>query len=132
MEEANEQNNFLTMAYYDTDGNGILATQGMEPAVGARLSDLAPEGRSVVKAALEGRRSVSRLFQSEVSDQRIFVYSVPVYDGEATQPSEHWPPAIISKSFPISCRAARFSREADIFIWSVRRENFLSDRRIRL
>ena len=82
MEEANEQNNFLTMAYYDTDGNGILATQGMEPAVGARLSDLAPEGRSVVKAALEGRRSVSRLFQSEVSDQRIFVYSVPVYDGE--------------------------------------------------
>lgn len=82
MEEANEQNNFLTMSYYDTDGNGILATQGMEPAVGARLSDLAPEGRSVVKAALEGRRSVSRLFQSEVSDQRIFVYSVPVYDGE--------------------------------------------------
>ena len=82
MEEANEQNDFLTMAYYDTDGNGVLATQGMEPAVGARLSDLAPEGRSVVKAALEGRRSVSRLFQSEASDQRVFVYGVPVYDGE--------------------------------------------------
>ncbi len=82
MEEANEQNDFLTIAYYDTDGNGVLATQGMEPAVGARLSDLAPEGRSVVKAALEGRRSVSRLFQSEASDQRVFVYGVPVYDGE--------------------------------------------------
>ena len=82
LKKANENNTFLTMTYYDTAGEGILTASGKETVTDASLSDLSPDGRKAVQEALSGNRSVSRLFQSEVSDQRIFVYSVPVYDGE--------------------------------------------------
>ncbi len=75
-------NTFLTMTYYDTAGEGILTASGKETVTDASLSDLSPDGRKAVQEALSGNRSVSRLFQSDISDERVFVYSVPVYDGE--------------------------------------------------
>ncbi len=82
MEKANKNNNFLTMSFYDAEGQGILSTWGKETVTGVTLSDLSFEGKTAVQEALSGDRSVSRLFQSEISDERVFVYSVPVYDGE--------------------------------------------------
>lgn len=82
LKKANENNTFLTMTYYDTAGEGILTASGKETVTDASLSDLSPDGRKAVQEALSGNRSVSRLFQSDISDERVFVYSVPVYDGE--------------------------------------------------
>ena len=48
----------------------------------ADLSLLSEEGRNGIRKALKGESSVSRLFESQISDGRVFAYSVPVYDGE--------------------------------------------------
>ena len=122
LKKANENNTFLTMTYYDTAGEGILTASGKETVTDASLSDLSPDGRKAVQEALSGNRSVSRLFQSDISDERVFVYSVPVYDGEIS--SARWRPAIISKFFPISCRAVPCWVATDISTCSVQKEIF--------
>lgn len=71
------------MAYFDLDGNGVLVTVGQEAETEAKLSDLSPEGRGAVEVAMQGEAAVSKMFESEISGSRVFVYSVPVYaDGE--------------------------------------------------
>lgn len=78
-----QSNSFLTMAYFDLDGNGVLVTVGQEAETEAKLSDLSPEGRGAVEIAMQGEAAVSKMFESEISGSRVFVYSVPVYaDGE--------------------------------------------------
>jgi hypothetical protein len=79
LDKVNQNNEFLTIVYYDKNGEGIISNLGEEPIVGASLSELSPEGRKGVELALEGSASVSRLFESEISENRVFSYSVPVY-----------------------------------------------------
>ena len=79
LEEANQTNAFLTMAYFGQDQKGVISTMGREPIEDAALSDLTQEGQEGVRKALEGEPAVSRLFMSEVSNNRVFAYSVPVY-----------------------------------------------------
>lgn len=82
LNKANQNNAFLTIVYYDRNGKGIISTIGQEPEIDASLSSLSPEGRRVVEMALEGEVSVSQLFESLISDNSVFVYSVPVYSGD--------------------------------------------------
>lgn len=82
LEQANRDNNFLTMVYFGQDGRGVISTTGNETVTGAGFSELSQEGMKVVKKALAGTASVSRLFESEFSGQRVFAYAVPVYDGD--------------------------------------------------
>ena len=82
LDEANQNNTFLTMVYYDTSGEGVISVMGEEPVIGAKLSDLSPEGRRVIEFLFEGTASVSRLFESKLSDSRVFAYSVPVYGND--------------------------------------------------
>lgn len=79
LDKVNQNNEFLTIVYYDRNGEGIISNLGNEPIVGASLSELSPEGRKGVELALEGSASVSRLFESAISENRVFSYSVPVY-----------------------------------------------------
>lgn len=79
LEEANQTNAFLTMAYFGQDQKGVISTMGREPIEDAALSDLTQEGQEGVRKALKGESAVSRLFMSEVSNNRVFAYSVPVY-----------------------------------------------------
>lgn len=93
LDKAHRNNSFLSIAYYDLNGDGIISTMGKELTVGAKLSELSPEGQRAIELAWEGTVAVSKLFESEFSDKRIFVYSVPVYDGDtvigALAASEH-------------------------------------------
>lgn len=82
LDEANQNNTFLTIVCYDLNGNGVISTMEQDPDVDAKLSDLSSEGRRVVEQAMEGTASVSQLFESVISDNSVFVYSVPVYDGD--------------------------------------------------
>lgn len=79
LEEANEQNDFLTMIYMAAGGYGVAATLGKGYNDDIRLEDLQDEVRPVIDDALEGRSTVSRLFVGEISEERIFAYGVPVY-----------------------------------------------------
>ena len=79
LDKVNQNNEFLTIVYYDKDGQGIISNLGDQPIVGADLSALSPEGRKGIELALEGSASVSRLFESAISKNRVFLYSVPVY-----------------------------------------------------
>ena len=82
LDEANDNNAFLTMVYYDKNGEGVISTIGEEPILDAELSQLSSEGQTVIERALSGESSVSRLFESTISKNYIFAYSVPVYDGD--------------------------------------------------
>ncbi|MGI6007897.1 MAG: EAL domain-containing protein [Ruminococcus sp.] len=85
LDEANKENTFLTMAYFDQNGKGVISTIGQEPQVDADVSEISEEGQRGVEMAWEGEISVSRLFESEISNRRVFAYTVPVYDaGEVT------------------------------------------------
>ena len=79
---ANENNTFLTMVYYNVNGEGIICTSGKEPLIGANLNELSDAGRKAVEESFNGTASLSNLFESRISENRVFVYSVPVYDGD--------------------------------------------------
>lgn len=81
-DKANHQNDFLTMGYFDKNGNGITSTLG-EGIDRMSLEDGQEEFREVAYAALEGESRVSRLFTGNLSHEKVFVYAVPVKtDGE--------------------------------------------------
>ncbi len=79
LDQANQNNGFLTMVYFDRQGQGVISTLGEQPLTDASLDDLTQEGRRVVELALEGTVMISQLFESELSENRVFAYSVPVY-----------------------------------------------------
>ena len=81
LQTANENNGFLSMAFYDSELRGIICTTGQEPLVNAPLTELDQEAQQAAALALDGTPSVSRLFQSTISQERVFAYSLPIYEG---------------------------------------------------
>ena len=73
---------FLSMAFYDQNLRGTICTPDGEFLTDAPLEELDPEAQNAARLALSGTPSVSRLFESTVSQQRVFAYSLPVYSGE--------------------------------------------------
>lgn len=82
LEYSNEQNNFLTMAFFYPDGKGTISTRGLGTRMDVSYKNLNEAVHPVVEKAYEGEKSVSRLFYSETVNRRVFVYGVPVYTGE--------------------------------------------------
>lgn len=80
LRQTQEYNEYITIAYYNTDGKGVIASRGRDILTEAGLSDLSPEGADSIEKALNGESCVSRLFESQISGNRVFVYSVPVYE----------------------------------------------------
>lgn len=82
---AGQVNSFVSLAYFSADGNGILYTDGQEAWLTMTLDTCAEQAREAVEQSLQGENAVSRMFDSAVYDQKVFVYSVPVYrDGAVT------------------------------------------------
>ena len=79
---ANSKNSLLTLVYSDVDGNTVISTRGREPVPNATLSDLSDEGRRAIKHSFEGISAISFLFKSTVTNDMVFVYSVPVRSGD--------------------------------------------------
>ena len=80
LRQTQEYNEYITIAYYNTDGKGVIASRGRDILTEAGLSDLSPEGADSIEKVLNGESCVSRLFESQISGNRVFVYSVPVYE----------------------------------------------------
>src|SRR5699024_7961321 len=82
LRQTQEYNDYVTITYFDQELNGIVSSRNQNIMLSADLSLLSEEGRNGIRKALKGESSVSRLFESQISDGRVFAYSVPVYDGE--------------------------------------------------
>ena len=83
LEYSNMQNDFLTMAFFYPDGNGVVTTLGLGTRMDVSYKSLNEAAHPVVEKAMEGEKSLSRLFKSEAVNQRVFVYGVPVYTEDA-------------------------------------------------
>lgn len=76
LQEANEQNNFETMAYFTLQQEGIVARLGKEVETHVALSSMGNDISRVVKQALQGKDEISRVCK----ENNTFIYGVPIYD----------------------------------------------------
>lgn len=76
---SNKKNNFQTMAFFYLDGKGIVSTLGVGINMDLDYHTLNEAVHPVIEKAFEGEKTVSRLFQSDAIDGRVFVYATPVY-----------------------------------------------------
>ena len=49
LRQTQEYNEYITIAYYNTDGKGVIASRGRDILTGAGLSDLSPEGADSIE-----------------------------------------------------------------------------------
>lgn len=81
-EDVNSVSAFISLGYFSADGSGIVSTKGQE-TIETSIDDCKPEVQTAINKSLQGENAVSKMFDSEVYDGKLFVYSVPVYkDGE--------------------------------------------------
>lgn len=74
---------FVNVVYFNRDGRGVICGRDDSVIVDASFDDLSSQGRYSIEQALAGQNFISKLFNSEITQMSVFVYSVPVYsDGE--------------------------------------------------
>ena len=78
LDQANYENDFITMAYMDTSGNLVAAVMEQETTQN-HISEIQEEAREVLLEAVQGKRQISRVFRGELSDEEVVVYGTPVY-----------------------------------------------------
>lgn len=82
LEQANEKNDFLSMCYFDREEKATIVTLNQEIRKNVPLSELNPEIQRVVKESYEGKQDISNLFIGDYTNEKVFLYSVPVYRGQ--------------------------------------------------
>lgn len=82
LEETNEQNDFITMMYFDLNERGVVANLNQEVLVNKPLTDFQEEIQSVVYDTLANQRTVSDIFQSQLTHEMIYAYGIPVYQNK--------------------------------------------------
>ncbi|HJB68744.1 MAG TPA: EAL domain-containing protein [Candidatus Fournierella excrementigallinarum] len=78
LNEANLRNDFVSMAYFPLNGPGVLAVLGQPVRGGVELTELQPEVQEVVAQAWQGEMALSDLVQSELTQEKVFIYAIPV------------------------------------------------------
>ena len=73
-----DKTDFLNIVYFDTDLSGVISSRDGKLLTDASLDDLSPQGVDSLLESLDGKDSISPLFESVVSQSRVFVYSIPV------------------------------------------------------
>ena len=75
----NETHSFVSMAYLSVDGKGIINSTEYGTKWEITLDDCADYARTAIEKSFKGEDAVSKMFDSEIFDGKLFVYSVPVY-----------------------------------------------------
>ena len=78
---ANGQNDFITVAFFRPDGAGIVTTYGQGTDMDVDYHTLPQPVVDAIDKAMQGENAVSRLYDSTVSEQRVFTSAVPVISG---------------------------------------------------
>ena len=75
----NKTNSFVSMAYLSVDGSGLINSIEYGTKWEITLDDCAEYARTAIEKSFNGEDAVSKMFDSEIYDGKLFVYSVPVY-----------------------------------------------------
>ena len=78
----NETNSFVSMAYLSVDGKGIINSTEYGTKWEITLDDCADYARTAIEKSFKGEDAVSKMFDSEIFDGKLFIYSVPVYKND--------------------------------------------------
>ena len=73
LDQSNLRSDFVTMAYFPTDGTGVVAIPDEPVRTDVRLEDMQPEVQNVVSRTRNGEAALSKLFESELTREKIFV-----------------------------------------------------------
>ena len=73
LDEANRDNNFLSMCYFSTSGQGFIVTLGHDPSWNVNLSDLNDEIQRVVQKSFQGENGLSNLFVGDYTQEKVFL-----------------------------------------------------------
>lgn len=76
------KNDFVSILFAVPDHSSVLVTTGQETRMYDDYHTLSQPVSDAVDASMAGREAVSRLFYSDLAERRVFVCSVPVYQGE--------------------------------------------------
>lgn len=79
LDEVNRVNDFFSMSYLDCSGNGVMTLPDNQGWNLVTIDDFHPYAQEAIKKAIEGESAISKMFQSDVIDENLFVYAVPVY-----------------------------------------------------
>ncbi len=78
--EANgEYNDFVSIAYFTSDGDGMINTFGTESNPDYPLSSCDETLQAMVQKSLSGEENISSFFISAITDTQLYAYSVPVW-----------------------------------------------------
>ncbi len=80
--EANKVNKFVSFAYLSADGRGIINTPDYDTWYDFSIDEISNEAGEAIKKAFQGENTISKLFDSKIYPEKLFLYAVPVYDGE--------------------------------------------------
>lgn len=84
LDASNLRNDFVSMAYFPLNASGVLAILGEPVRSGVALAEMQPEVQQVVAQAWQGEMALSDLVQSELTQEKIFIYAIPVIRDGAT------------------------------------------------
>ena len=85
LKATNKANDFISMAFFDKNGNGMINSLEYGTGKDFSIEDCHQYSADAIRRALTGENTVSRMFDSKIHDEKIFVYAVPVYrNGEIT------------------------------------------------
>lgn len=79
LDMADAENDFLLFGYFDRNEKGVLLSKTNDIFYECTLDDVQGEIQESVVSALQGEKRVSDIFLGEITDKRVFVFSVPVY-----------------------------------------------------
>lgn len=74
-------NDFVSILYMDRDGTGVMDTPGYGTWSGVTLADCSSSAATAIVQAMQGKNTISNMFDSRVYHEKLFAYAVPVYEG---------------------------------------------------
>lgn len=79
LSDANEQNDFTTMMYFDESKEGVIANSDNEVKEHQSLSMIQQEIQEIVADGFVGKRTISDIFKSRISQKHVYAYGIPIY-----------------------------------------------------
>lgn len=74
-----QDNDFVNIAFFNPEGKGVMDTFGVGLNTNFLLASCNDDIQEAVKQSFLGKDTISRLFVSEFSEERLYVYAVPVW-----------------------------------------------------
>ena len=82
LQGASQENDFLTLSYFDQDGSNIVTSRGEIVAQKETVEFVQAETENVVERGFQGLPTISNRVKGLYSQEMVFMYGVPVRQGD--------------------------------------------------